>query len=219
MLGLSCKELAPGMYMRWVGIAAAWIVFSLSPPAQAALLVSVDKTQQQLTVTIDGAETYRWPVSTGKDGYDTPGGSFRAYRMEPVWFSTKFDDAPMPNSVFFHGGYAVHGTLEQSRLGRPVSHGCVRLSRENAQLLYDLVKKHGLANTRVVVSGAITVANMRMPEPRRDFRSVLQKTKAEARGSRAKQKIVVRYVTRQYQFDDTREQRLRRQYREAGFRW
>ncbi|MEI9805701.1 MAG: L,D-transpeptidase [Pseudolabrys sp.] len=73
-----------------------------------------------MTVTIDGAPTYRWAVSTGRSGYDTPSGSFRAIRLERVYYSKKFDDAPMPNSVFFYGGYAIHGTYEEAKLGNPV---------------------------------------------------------------------------------------------------
>src|SRR6185295_193394 len=67
-------------------------------------------------------------------------GGFRAIRLEEVYFSKKYDDAPMPNSVFFYGGYAIHGTMEESRLGSPVSHGCVRLARANAETLFALAR-------------------------------------------------------------------------------
>jgi len=57
----------------------------------------------------------------------------------------------MPHSIFFRGGYAIHGTYEVAHLGRPVSHGCVRLSPANAATLYALVKAEGAT---ITISGA-----------------------------------------------------------------
>ena len=138
--------------MRGVSIAAVAVLLAAVMPAKADILVAIDKGQQRMTVSIDGAPAYHWTVSTGKPGYDTPGGSYRAIRLERVYYSKKFDDAPMPNSVFFYGGYAIHGTYEEARLGRPVSHGCVRLARANAETLFALVRARGMSNTRVVVN-------------------------------------------------------------------
>lgn len=138
--------------MRCIGVMAFSALLCLAAPAKADVLVSIDKSQQQMTVSIDGARTYHWAVSTGRSGYDTPSGGFRAMRLERVYYSKKFDDAPMPNSVFFYGGYAIHGTYEESKLGNPVSHGCVRLARVNAETLYALVRARGMSNTRVVIS-------------------------------------------------------------------
>ena len=58
----------------------------------------------------------------------------------------------MPYSVFFRGGYAIHGTYETKLLGRPVSHGCVRLHPSSAATLYNLIRKHGYANTRIRIT-------------------------------------------------------------------
>jgi hypothetical protein len=58
----------------------------------------------------------------------------------------------MPNSVFFYGGYAIHGTLEERRLGNAVSHGCVRLARENAAVLYAAVQAHGMSRTHIRIT-------------------------------------------------------------------
>jgi hypothetical protein len=138
--------------MRCIGILVISAQLCLSAPAKADVTVTINKSQQQMTVSIDGARTYHWTVSTGRPGYDTPSGSFRAIRLERVYFSKKFDDAPMPNSVFFYGGYAIHGTFEESKLGRPVSHGCVRLARVNAETLFALVRAHGMSSTRVVIN-------------------------------------------------------------------
>ena len=99
-----------------------------SASAQAGIVVTVDKTAQRLTVEVDGASRYQWPVSTGRWGYSTPNGSYRPQRLERKWFSRKYDWSPMPYSIFFDGGYAIHGSYEVSHLGRPASHGCIRLS-------------------------------------------------------------------------------------------
>jgi lipoprotein-anchoring transpeptidase ErfK/SrfK len=69
--------------------------------------------------------------------------------MHEMWHSSKYENAPMPWSIFFYGGYAIHGTTDLKHLGQVASHGCVRLDPENAKLLYDLVKEVGLQNTRV----------------------------------------------------------------------
>jgi hypothetical protein len=138
--------------MRCIAVAGLTALLCLSAPARADVLVTINKSQQQMTVSIDGARTYHWTVSTGRPGYETPSGGFRAIRLERVYYSKKFDDAPMPNSVFFHGGYAIHGTTEESRLGNPVSHGCVRLARVNAETLFALVRARGMSSTRVVIT-------------------------------------------------------------------
>jgi hypothetical protein len=138
--------------MRCVGVAALAALFCLSASAQADVLVTISKSQQRVAVTVDGAETYRWPVSTGRAGYSTPSGSFHPIRLERDWYSRKYDNAPMPYSVFFYRGYAVHGTMEARSLGHAASHGCVRLSPANASILFSLVRRHGIGHTKVVVS-------------------------------------------------------------------
>jgi len=85
-------------------------------------------------------ESYSWPVSTGKAGYSTPSGTFTAMSMNEVWYSKEWDNAPMPHAIFFmKDGHAIHGSYEVKTLGKPVSHGCVRISPQNAATLYDLV--------------------------------------------------------------------------------
>jgi len=137
--------------MRCIGIVALGALLCLSAPAKAELLVNISKSQQRLSVVIDGAEAYRWPVSTGRRGHRTPSGSFHPIRIERHWYSHQYNLTPMPWSVFFHRGYAVHGTMEASNLGHPASHGCVRLRPDNASILYSLVRREGLRNTKVVV--------------------------------------------------------------------
>jgi lipoprotein-anchoring transpeptidase ErfK/SrfK len=139
-------------------------VFSLSiAPARAGIVVTVDKTAQWLTVEVDGSSRYRWPVSTGRWGYSTPNGSYRPQWLARKWFSRKYDWSPMPYSIFFNGGYAIHGSYEVSRLGRPASHGCIRLHPANAAVLFALVKDH-MEDTRIVVTGEAPVQRMRVHE-------------------------------------------------------
>jgi hypothetical protein len=108
-----------------------------------------------MTVSLDGVQQYEWPVSTGLRGYTTPSGTYTATSMNKIWYSKQWDNAPMPHAVFFtRDGHAIHGTLEVKRLGKPASHGCVRLSPKNAATLFALVEKTGLKNTQVVLAGS-----------------------------------------------------------------
>src|SRR6476620_2749410 len=137
-------------------IAATVSVLALGQAAQADLLIAVDKSTQRMTVAVNGQRMYDWPVTTGGSGYDTPGGTFKPFRMEIDHYSDEYDNAPMPYSIFFtQTGNAIHGTYEQRNLGHAVSHGCVRLSVKNAAMLWELVKREKMANTKVVLSGAI----------------------------------------------------------------
>ena len=121
---------------------------------KVAVLVNIDKTNQQMTVSLDGVETYEWPVSTGRAGYSTPSGTYTAASMNKIWYSKQWDNAPMPHSIFFmKDGHAIHGSFDVKNLGKPVSHGCVRISPENAVTLYALVETNGMQNTQVALSG------------------------------------------------------------------
>lgn len=121
--------------------------------AQAAnkVVARVSLSSQKMQVLVDGRPTYLWNVSTAGPGYVTPTGTFKPTRMHKMWYSRKYDNAPMPHSIFFHGGYAVHATNHVSRLGQPASHGCVRLHPQNASDLYQLVKMFGATNTSIVI--------------------------------------------------------------------
>jgi L,D-transpeptidase catalytic domain len=153
--------------MRSLVVALAGLTFALCASAEAKVAITVDKDNQQMTVAVDGVERYHWPVSTGIPSYETPNGSFRTFRMEEDHYSKEFDDAPMPHSIFFTKiGHAIHGTDSEGRLGTPASHGCVRLSRAHASTLYDLVKREGVLNTTVTLTGSSRVALARNPKPR-----------------------------------------------------
>ena len=128
----------------------------------AEIVVSINKATQNMSVLVDGVETHNWVVSTGTGG-GPPSGSYQPMRLEKKWFSHKYGWSPMPNSVFFHEGYAIHGTIYISRLGQRASHGCVRLHPNNAAILFELVRLHGKTNTQIVISNTAHVAARVVP--------------------------------------------------------
>lgn len=141
-----------GANMRRIGVAVVFAVFLSFGGARADILVSISKSQQKLSVTVDGEEAFRWPVSTGRKGHTTPSGTFHPERLERHWYSHKYENAPMPWAVFFHRGYAMHGTTEAYNLGHVASHGCVRLRPDHAATLFSLVRHEGARHTQIVVS-------------------------------------------------------------------
>jgi len=138
----------------FLAAAAACLLLQFTPVAASAanLVAKVSLGSQMMTVTQNGFVKYRWKVSTARRGYVTPTGSWSAKWLSLNHRSRKYDNAPMPYAVFFNGGYAVHATFDLKRLGRPASHGCVRLHPDNAAQFFSMAKQAGLANTRVVIT-------------------------------------------------------------------
>jgi len=134
-----------------VALAAAIVVGAV--PARASIVITVDKSAQEMSVAVDGYARYHWPVSTARAGYNTPNGTYHPQRLERSWFSRLYYSSPMPHSIFFHGGYAIHGSYEINRLGGPASHGCIRLHPENAATLFALVSREGMGATTIMVTG------------------------------------------------------------------
>jgi lipoprotein-anchoring transpeptidase ErfK/SrfK len=122
-----------------------------SVPADAAVLVQVDLSAQSMTLVHRGRIVAQWPVSTARDGKETPTGIWTAKWLARDHRSSLYNDAPMPYSVFYDGDYAVHGTYETDRLGRPASAGCVRLDTRHAAVLFNLVRQEGLSKTLIVI--------------------------------------------------------------------
>lgn len=127
------------------------LVASTGLAIAASLNVVVDLSDQEMTVREQSRTVHTWPVSTARGGYCTPVGTYRPTRLERMWYSTIYNNAPMPHSIFFHGGYAIHGTTEIANLGQPASHGCVRLHPDNARILFNLVLNHGRNATQIVI--------------------------------------------------------------------
>jgi lipoprotein-anchoring transpeptidase ErfK/SrfK len=129
----------------------SFVLALASTRAEATVLVRVSRSSQTMEVSADGAYLYTWRVSTGRSGYGTPAGTFHPQRMAARWFSTVYYNAPMPHAIFFHGGFAIHGSYDIARLGGPASHGCIRLHPADAATLFDLIQREGMHNTTIVV--------------------------------------------------------------------
>jgi lipoprotein-anchoring transpeptidase ErfK/SrfK len=137
--------------MRMVLAALSLASTLAAAPAEAGVLIRVDRATQRMQVSADGDYLYTWLVSTGRRGHGTPAGVFHPQRMAVRWFSTVYYNAPMPHAIFFHGGFAIHGSYDIARLGGPASHGCIRLHPNAAAILFDLVAREGMRNTTIVV--------------------------------------------------------------------
>ena len=137
--------------MRILTFVLAILALTAGSASAAGLVAKVDISSQRMRVYQNGKLAYTWPVSTGRKGYATPTGTYRPQRLHRMWYSRKYDNSPMPYSVFFRGGYAIHGTSYVKQLGRPASHGCVRLAPGHARTFYNLVRATGSSNTRIVL--------------------------------------------------------------------
>jgi lipoprotein-anchoring transpeptidase ErfK/SrfK len=140
-----------------------------SAEVRAGVVVRIDKSTQRMLVSVDGEPAYLWRVSTGRGGFGTPVGRFRPQWMARSWFSTRYYGSPMPHAIFFHRGYAIHGTNYISRLGGPASHGCVRLHPANAATLFHLVRRFGMRSTAIVISGGSQIAKRRARAARAEY--------------------------------------------------
>jgi lipoprotein-anchoring transpeptidase ErfK/SrfK len=139
-------------YFGFILLGSFLIVMFASATARADLVVHINRSAQSMTVTKDGQPLYHWVVSTGRAGYGTPSGVFHPQRLARSWFSRAYYNSPMPYSIFFYGGYAIHGTYAIRQLGGPASHGCVRLYPGNAATLFALVQREGMGRTTIVVN-------------------------------------------------------------------
>lgn len=120
--------------------------------AEAKVVAKINIAQQKMVVTVNGKVKHVWNVSTGRKGYVTPRGSYAPKHLAKKHYSKKYYNSPMPYSVFFRGGYAVHGTSAVGKLGAPASHGCIRLATGNAAKLFSLIQQHGRSSSRIVIT-------------------------------------------------------------------
>jgi lipoprotein-anchoring transpeptidase ErfK/SrfK len=137
--------------LLYVVASLGFIAVSAHDRAEASVVVHIDRSSQRMAVIVDGVPRYNWRVSTARAGYVTPPGTYHPQMLARRWFSRKYYNSPMPHSIFFYGGFAIHGTYEISRLGGPASHGCVRLDPEHAAILFGLVEREGMGATTIVI--------------------------------------------------------------------
>ncbi len=134
---------------------------------EVTLKAVIDLTRQRMTVMSGDEVLHEWPISSGRRGYYTPTGMYYPQWRARMWRSRQYDGAPMPYAVFFHRGYAVHGTYATGLLGRPASHGCIRLSNKNAARFFKLVGQHGMESTQIIVEGQTKSAPARVAKRRK----------------------------------------------------
>ena len=105
-------------------------------PCSAAAVACVSLSKQEAWFVRNG-KLMRGPirVATGRAGYGTELGTFRVYRKNRMWYSTIYNNAPMPYSVFFDGGEAFHQGSTAVR-----SHGCVHVGASNAAWVYNFLR-------------------------------------------------------------------------------
>ncbi|MCL1628902.1 MULTISPECIES: L,D-transpeptidase [Roseinatronobacter] len=129
---------------------AALLLFATSAMADR-VVARVSISEQKMYVYHHGTLVHEWPVSTARAGKITPTGDWRPQWLSKNHRSSRYNNAPMPYAIFYSGHYAIHGTDQISRLGRPASAGCVRLDPANASVLFDMVRQEGMEQTRVIV--------------------------------------------------------------------
>lgn len=147
--GSAHAEFDPAMRMSWVQ--PVMLTEETSAPPGLPLAAVIDLSDQTMNVYLGDKLVETFKVSSGRQGYGTPPGHYQPEWLAAKWRSRKYHYAPMPWSVFFHGGYAIHGTTEVRHLGRPASHGCIRLHPDNAHAFYTLVQKIGRDNTTITI--------------------------------------------------------------------
>lgn len=125
---------------------------TLLNPTRTHLKIVVNKSVQRIFVYKDLEHLFTFKSSTGKAGHRTPAGVFKPYSLETMHYSRKYYNSPMPWSVFFNNGIAIHGTEAIYNLGHAASHGCVRTHPVSARRIYRLVRKYGRENTTVIVT-------------------------------------------------------------------
>ena len=140
------------MRRRFLLLALLGLALAVPASAQANVVARINLSSQRMDVYVNGAPVYNWPVSTARAGYRTPTGTFKPTALVRYHRSTIYSGSPMPYSIFFLRGYAIHGSYETKHLGSPASHGCVRLHPSNAAQLYSLVKQFGAGNTVIQIS-------------------------------------------------------------------
>lgn len=140
--------------MKRILLAAALLGLTVAAPAaaNAAVVAKINLSSQRMDVYVNGQPRYSWPVSTARRGYRTPTGTYKPTALSRYHRSSIYDGSPMPYSIFFLRGYAIHGSYEVKSLGRPASHGCVRLHPSNAAALYSLVQRYGTSRTTIRIT-------------------------------------------------------------------
>jgi lipoprotein-anchoring transpeptidase ErfK/SrfK len=114
-------------------------------PDGSGKVIVVNLSRQWLYAYEDGKRVYAAPVSTGRDGMNTPAGSYSIYSklklqtMRGVTNGQEWVVPDVPNVMYINGGVALHGTYWHNKFGTGarLSHGCVNLPLGDAAWLYN----------------------------------------------------------------------------------
>ena len=148
---------------------AALAVLGIAATVAHAAIIHINLANQ--TMHVESREgDFTWPISSARSGFVTPRGTYGVQRLEAMHYSRKYHNSPMPHSIFFSGGYAIHGTYATGSLGAPASHGCVRLAPGNAATLYQIVRSEG---ARIAISGAPAASPHYARAERREYRQTI----------------------------------------------
>jgi hypothetical protein len=175
-------------------IAVCLGLFALANAAQAKVNISIDLSSQTMRVTSGSGANHVWAVSTARSGYVTPRGSFAPYSLQRMHYSKKYHNSPMPHSIFFLGGYAIHGTGSVGQLGRPASHGCIRLAPKNAATLFHMVKAEGAS---IQISGSPPATRYAKVKKAKSTVYAAKKAKAQYAARRAPAQAYYSYAQQQ----------------------
>jgi hypothetical protein len=168
-----------------VVLAIGAVLLAFSGTAQAGVRIDINLNAQRMTVTTPDGDVRHWAISSGRTGYRTIRGNFRPQTMKTYHWSRKYG-GHMPHAIFFKGGFAIHGTDAESRLGAPASHGCIRLSRANARELFGMVKEYGARSTRIAIRGDAPTTQY-AAAPKRKKQTAVARAEAKERAAAVRQ--------------------------------
>jgi len=109
------------------------------PPAAAGRWIDVDLSAQRLVAYEDNRAVFSTLVSTGLPRTPTVQGRFKIYiKLRSTTMTGPGYRLPgVPYTMYFYGGYGLHGTYWHNNFGHPMSHGCVNLRTADAQWLFN----------------------------------------------------------------------------------
>jgi lipoprotein-anchoring transpeptidase ErfK/SrfK len=101
--------------------------------------IQIDLSSQRLFAWEGGTPVHAVIVSTGKPETPTRTGVFEIQSMHPLarMQGADYDVPDVPWTMYYDGGYAIHGAYWHDDFGTPVSHGCVNVAVDHAEWLFN----------------------------------------------------------------------------------
>jgi lipoprotein-anchoring transpeptidase ErfK/SrfK len=135
-------------------------IIKIKKQIDCAVWANVSLAEQKLYLYENGILIDTFKISSGDRKHKTPSMDRKfTGRMYKKYTSKKFPGGNymglgnMPYVMFIRGGYAIHGTTPGNfaLLGKPASHGCIRLHPDHAKVFYELIEKNGVENVWITV--------------------------------------------------------------------